>query len=114
MCRDGVKISVLNSGVQLTLVPECFCPCFQWFSVFPTADGVLISTCEENTDMYQTYNQNGAKLQNWDGLQFNGYYGYADKKTTYGSYEVYDGFLYTDLSGHIAKISSGGTFEMLS
>ena len=82
--------------------------------VFPTADGVLISTCEENTDMYQTYNQNGAKLQNWDGLQFNGYYGYADKKPTYGSYEVYDGFLYTDLSGHIAKISSGGTFEMLS
>ena len=82
--------------------------------VFPTADGVLISTCEENTDMYQTYNQNGAKLQNWDGLHFNGYYGDADKKTTYGSYEVYDGFLYTDLSGHIAKISSGGTFEMLS
>ncbi len=82
--------------------------------VFPTADGVLISTCEENTDLYQTYDQNGAKLQNWDGLQFNGYYGYADEGTTYGSYEVYDGFLYTDLSGHIAKISSSGTFEMLS
>ena len=74
----------------------------------------MISTCEENTDMYQTYDQNGAKLQNWEGLKFNGYYGYADKGTAYGSYEVYDGFLYTDLSGHIAKISSGGTFEMLS
>lgn len=87
-------------------------------SVFPTADGVLIGLCEENTNQYQVYNQTGTRLENWDGIQFASGYGYIEEADN-GACEVYDGYLYTDIYDaasnlHIVKISSDGTFEQLS
>ena len=83
--------------------------------VFPTADGILISTCDENDDQFQTYTQDGTLLSNWNGMKFSGYYGYAeDGSVGYGCCEVYNGYLYTNLDGHIAKISSDGNYEFIS
>lgn len=77
--------------------------------VFPTADGVLISTRDENAETFQTYLQDGTLLSGWENNEFSGPYGYASE-----GWEVCDGYLYTNLSGHIAKIASDGSYEYLS
>ena len=88
--------------------------------VFPTADGVMISDCDESTNRYYVYNQTGARLENCDGVQFTSGYGYIEEGAGVNSAcEVYDGYLYTGMydaayDSHIAKISSDGTYELMS
>lgn len=84
--------------------------------VYQTADGVLITTCEENTEQWYTYDQTGTKLDEWDRIKFDGPYGYAQDSSSghRGIYEVYNGYTYAGLNSHVAKISSDGSYEYLS
>lgn len=84
--------------------------------VYQTADGVLITTCEENTEQWYTYDQTGTKLDEWDRIKFDGSYGYAQDSSSghRGICEVYNGYTYASLNSHVAKISSDGSYEYLS
>ena len=84
--------------------------------VYQTADGVLITTCEENIEQWYTYDQTGTKLDEWDRIRFDGSYGYAQDSSSghRGICEVYNGYTYASLNSHVAKISSDGSYEYLS
>lgn len=84
--------------------------------VYQTADGVLITTCEENIEQWYTYDQTGTKLDKWDRIKFDGSYGYAQDSSSghRGICEVYNGYTYASLNSHVAKISSDGSYEYLS
>lgn len=73
--------------------------------VYQTADGVLITTCEENTEQWYTYDQTGTKLDEWDRIKFDGSYGYAQDSSSghRGICEVYNGYTYASLNSHVAK-----------
>ena len=84
--------------------------------VYQTAEGVLITTCEENIEQWYTYDQTGTKLDEWDRIKFDGSYGYAQDSSSgnRGICEVYNGYTYASLNSHVAKISSDGSYEYLS